>query len=545
MVLRKPYALFIKHFRLINLIMALLMAILIYRTWVIANYFSNYIDDYVTASNGFVVGHYINFYSFFLVLIVIILNVLVLSVLFVKNKPKKLYIINISLYVLLMVVYGIDYMVLRGVGEAILDVRISKAFHDITFIALGIQMVSLILTLIRATGFDIKSFNFGADLQQLDINTKDNEEFEVAVEFDSNKMKRGIRKVFRNFTYAYHEHKFLINVILIVAAIIIAFIFFMNFGIYRADHSEGKIFQASSLTFNVKNSFITRTNQDGDVITYLNGKKTKNITVVVVKLDVKTLNKEDKDITLNTGLITLRIGTNSYGQTSKYNYGLSDIGTPYVGQTLSTEFTSYILAFEIPSKLRYKSMKLKINDNISYVKGQMGAKSNYVQLKPKDLTEKEGEKTEQVKETLLFSGSILGDSEFTINDFSIGNKFKNSYNFCSKKDHCYTSYEYITPTATGDYLKTLLKIDGHFDLDKSSNIENADDLYYFLNKYGEIHYQTNGQWYSNKINSKKVSPITAKDKYYYIEVNKNVESATEIYFTFKVRNYSYKYILKQ
>ena len=94
MVLRKPYALFIKHFRLINLIMALLMAILIYRTWVIANYFSNYIDDYVTASNGFVVGHYINFYSFFLVLIVIILNVLVLSVLFVKNKPKKLYIIN-------------------------------------------------------------------------------------------------------------------------------------------------------------------------------------------------------------------------------------------------------------------------------------------------------------------------------------------------------------------------------------------------------------------------------------------------------------------
>ncbi len=545
MVLRKPYALFIKHFRLINLVMALLMAFLIYRTWTIANFFSRYIDDYVTASNGFIVGNYINFYSFLLALMVVILNVLVLSVLIVKNKPKKLYIVNLALYALLIILYGADYMILRGIGEAILDVRISKAFHDITFIAFGLQVAAILLTLVRATGFDIKGFNFGADLQQLNIDTKDNEEFEVAVEFDRNKMNRGIRKFFRDFSYAYHEHKFIINVILIIAAIIIAFIFFMNFGIYRANHTEGKIFQASSLAFNVKNSYITQTDQNGKLITYLNGQTTKDLSVVVVKLDVRTLSKEAEDVTLNTGLITLRIDNKSYAQTNKYNYKLTDIGSPYIGQALQPEFVSYILAFEIPTDARKKTMTLKINDNVSYVKGQMGAKSNYITLKPKDLTQKEGEKTEQVKESLLFSGSILGDSEFIINDFMVGNKFKTSYNFCSKKDHCYTSYEYVTPTATGNYLKTLIRIDGKFELDSSSNIENAADLYYFLNKYGEIHYKVNDKWYSHKIDSQKVKPATAKDNYYYIEANKDIEKATEIYFTFKVRNYNYKYILKQ
>lgn len=537
MILRKPYAFFIRYFKLINLIMAILMCFLIYRTGIIAKFFNEYINDYVTASNGFVLGNYITLYSFILALLIVIFTVIVLSVLIVKGKPKKLYIFNLILYIAIIVLYGIDSGVLRGVNEAILDIRVSKAFRDITMLALALQAVGLILTLIRATGFDIKGFNFGADLQELDIDTKDNEEFEVAVEFDRNKMKRNFRRNARNILHTYKEHKFLINLILIIIVIIMTFLFFLNRSIYRADYKEGKNFQASGVVMNVKNSYITKTDQNGKQLT------SNNKSLLVIKFDVKSVYQDDEK-TLNTGLMTIRIGNESYGQTTQYNSGLTDIGEPYTGQTLDTEFESYILVFEIPTSIIDKTPILKVNDNVSYVKGEMGAKSSYVKLKPKDLTNIKEVETENIKETLSFSGSILGNSELIIEDIAIDNKFKINYNFCINKNKCYPSYEYVTPTATGNYFKTLMRINGEFEADETSNIDDITDLYYFLNAFGTINYKINDNWYSHKIDSKNIKPETGIDNYYYIEVNQNIKNASEIYFTFKVRDYNYKYILK-
>lgn len=537
MILRKPYAFFIRYFKLINLIMAILMCFLIYRTGIIAKFFNEYINDYVTASNGFVLGNYITLYSFILALLIVIFTVIVLSVLIVKGKPKKLYIFNLILYIAIIVLYGIDSGVLRGVNEAILDIRVSKAFRDITMLALALQAVGLILTLIRATGFDIKGFNFGADLQELDIDTKDNEEFEVAVEFDRNKMKRNIRRNARNILHTYKEHKFLINLILIIIVIIMTFLFFLNRSIYRADYKEGKNFQASGVVMNVKSSYITKTDQNGKQLT------NNNKSLLVIKFDVKSVYQDDEK-TLNTGLMTIRIGNESYGQTTQYNSGLTDIGEPYTGQTLDTEFESYILVFEIPTSIIDKTPILKVNDNVSYVKGEMGAKSSYVKLKPKDLTNIKEVETENIKETLSFSGSILGNSELIIEDIAIDNKFKINYNFCINKNKCYPSYEYVTPTATGNYFKTLMRINGEFEADETSNIDDITDLYYFLNAFGTINYKINDNWYSHKIDSKNIKPETGIDNYYYIEVNQNIKNASEIYFTFKVRDYNYKYILK-
>lgn len=538
MILRKPYAFFIKYFRLINLIMAILMGILIYRTGIIAKFFSDYINDYITASNGFMIGNYMNIYSFLLALLIIILTIIVLSVFIVKDKPKKLYIFNLILYIGIIVLYGFDYALMNGISETLLDIRVSKAASDITNIALGLQIIALIMTLIRATGFDIKSFNFATDLQQLDINTKDNEEFEVAVEFDRNKMNRNVRKTFRNIFHTYQERKFLINLILIISVIIIIFLIFINRAIYRADYKEGETFTASSVAMNIKNTYITQTNQNGKAIV-----DEKNRALVVVKFDVRRLTS-DEEQTLNTGLITLHIGDKSYGQASNYASSLTDIGSPYTNEALSEEFTNYILVFNIPVSEINKNMTLKINDNISYVKGELGAKNIFVNLKPKDLREVKALKEENIKETLSFSGSILGNSELTIDEIAIDNKFKISYNFCSTKNKCYTSYEYVTPTATGNYFKTLMKIDGEFEEDTAANIEGVGNLYYFLNKFGTIHYKIGDNWYSHKIDSQLVKPKTGKDQAYYIEVNRDVKNASEIYFTFNIRDYNYKYTIK-
>ena len=513
------------------------MAIIIFNAVKISRFLTNYIADYTIVNSSFSPGHYINFYTFLLILLVIILLVFVISVMFVKKKPKKLYIFNLAVYVFLIVLYAVDYNILSDLYNKVLDVRFAKALRDVNYIALAAQIVSLFMTLIRATGFDLKSFDFGKDLQELEINVKDNEEFEVAVEFDKNKARRGFRNRMRHFKYVYIEHKFIVNVSLIILLIVMSFIIFFTRSIYVDNHKEGQTFSASTLGFNVKNSYLIKSDQDGKTIV------NKDSVLVVVKLDVRKFS-EDIEKNLNTGLITLRVAGSSYSQTLKYNDYLTDIGTPYVNDELSTEFTSYLLTFEIPKTLINREMTLKINDNVSYVRGEIGAKNIYVKLKPVDLTKKGNTESSILGDTVNFSGSLVGDSILKINKIDISNKFKIEYKFCYKKDKCITSYEYVTPTATGNYFKTLMRIDGKFEEDESVNLDNIGDLFSFLNNFASIHYQIGGTWYEHKIDSKRIKPKVGKDNYVYVEVNKDLEKATAIYLTFDIRNYSYKYVLK-
>ncbi len=535
MILRKPYAFFIKYFRVINFIMAILMGFLVYRTFIIGSFLSEYIADYSSASADFDLTNYISFYSFLLVLFIIILITIVLSVLFVKKKPMKLYIINLIIYILIIVLYGVDYGFMHNIYTKLLSIPVTRAMRDITFIAMFIQIVALILTLIRATGFDIKKFDFSADLEKLDIDVKDNEEFEVAVEFDKNRVNRNIRSKLRNMKYVYVEHKFIINLIVIITLIVIIFSIFMFKNIYTANYKENEAFAVSNIGIYVKDTYLTNTDESSLKIT--------DNTLVVVKINAKKLYSSVKT-TMNTGLFTLHVNGKSYSQITNYNSELSDIGIPYTDQKLSTDYESYLLTFEIPNEYKDSKLVLKVNDNLSYIRGQIGAKNNYVTLSPKDLLEKKDGTNNKVKEEQKYTNTILGDSNFIINEYSISNKFKSEYNFCAKKDKCYTSYEYVTPTASGNYVKTLIKIDGEFTPSDDVN-EDISDLYYFLNNFGTIYYKIDDKWYSHKIDSKLVKPkMKTEQGIYYIEVNKNVEKASNIYFTFNIRNFTYKYTLK-
>ena len=534
MILRRPYAFFIKYFRVINLIMAALMAVLIYRTLVVGNFLNEYIKDYAAATNNFILGNYINFYIFLLIIIIIILTIVITSVMFVKDKPKKLYIFNLIVYLALFIMYIVDYNVMNTIHDKILDIRVSKAIRDVTFIGLGFQIISFIITLVRATGFDLKQFEFKKDLQELEIDVRDNEEFEVAVEVDKNSIHRDLRGGIRNFRYFYIEHKLLINVSVIILLVLIVFTILFDKLIYTANYKENQVFSASALSFNIKNSYITNTDQNGNVIT--------DKSLVLIVMDVRKFIDEKKE--LNTGLITLQVDGNSYGQTTKYNSYITDVGTPYVDDNLSLDFERYILTYEIPNSLIKKNMVLKINDNVSYIRGEIGAKNIFVKLKPVNLLDVKDNEEVGLGNTLNFSGSILGESTLTISKFELANRFKSEYQFCYKKDSCETSYEYIVPTATGSYFKTLLKLNGEFDIDEKLNL-NIDSIYDLLNEFATIHYKKNGEWYEYRINSQKVKPKLAdEDNNTYVEVNRDVLNSESIYLEFKVRNYNYKYVLK-
>ncbi len=532
MILRKPYAFFIKYFKLLHAIIALFIVFLLYKSFTVYNFFNAYIDDYSSALTSLSPRTIINIYSFFAILFIIILTIILLSVMFYKKKPKLLYIYSLIVYIAILVLFGIAYPTLRDISSAILDVRVSKAFRDFYMISLIIQALALILFIVRATGFDIKQFDFGTDLQKLDIDEKDSEEIEVSLEFDKNKFRREVKKNIRNLKYLYAENSFVVNTMGSILFIILAFTIYFNLTVYTATYDQGTSFEASGIGVNVVNTYVVQDNPKGVSLT--------DKVIVAIKLQVKKISSE----TLNTGLVTLKIGNISYSQDNTFAKELYDLGEAYIDQKLGDEYQGYILTYLISKNKINEKMVLKFNDNVSYVKGEVGAKNIFVNLKTTDLTS--GKKTYENKlgEQQDYDDSVLSSSSLKIDGFEINNKFKNGYKFCYGTNKCIDSYEYVTPSATGNYVKTLLKINGSFILDADLNSDELNDLTSFMNAFATINYKVGNTWKSQKVNSQVINFSMSNDGAYYIEVPYDITSASEIKFVFKIRNCEYKYILK-
>jgi len=336
--------------------------------------------------------------------------------------------------------------------------------------------------------------------------------------------------------YAIVENKFFVTVASIIIALFVGLLIYFNVGIYTMKVNERTPFVASGVGMIVKSAYVT--NKDYK-LNELNNDKA----LVVLRIEVKANNQNTEK--LNTGLANLRIKNYSFGPTTKYINTVKDLGNIYFDQKLDGDYKSYILVYEIPKGLMKESMQLKFNDTVSFVRGEVGAKSIYVKLKPINLDKIKENKTQKIGETLNLKDSILGQTTLKINSYQIAEKFKISYNYCYTASKCVNSVEYVNPTASSNYNKVIMKIEGTFKKDSSVNISKMNDLFDFINSFGILTYVVDGKTYTHPTTLRRVTPQKAKlEDTYYIEVVPEVAKATSIYFDFKVRNEEYKYILK-
>ncbi|MBR3210244.1 MAG: hypothetical protein IKF82_08310 [Bacilli bacterium] len=535
MILRKPYAVFIKYFRLLHAVMAVFSGVLLYRIWSLYTFFKVYSVDYRAVMNNFSVSSYLSSFDFIIVFASFILAILLLSVMLYKDKPKYLYIYSILVFFAIIILFFLCDSTLSQTLKTILDIKVSKAFRDLFLIVFGALIVVLVLFSIRAIGFDIKKFDFGSDLQQLDISESDSEEIEVAVDFDRDKLSTALRRNFRNLKYVYIENKFVINTASVIIISLLSFLIYSRITAYYEVYKEGKTFSINGFEINVVDSFVADSN-------YLGSKLVDNdAAIVVVRYQMSGSSKDEFD----TGFFNLKIGDLSYSQNIDLAKGLKDIGNVFFDQAVTENFKTYIIAFEVSKSQTTKKMSLKCNDTFSFVGNKAAVKNIYVRLKPRDLRGKNSDTIKNsIGDRVDFNDSILNSSHFKVDSFEIGNKFKLSYNYCYRGDKCIDSAEFLTPTFTGNYFKTLMKISGKFAVDKTLNNAVAYDMRTFLNRYGIIHYKIDGEWYKKRVSSQSIVPTIAKTDDIFIEIPLEVGNASEIYFTFEIYNQIYKYSLK-
>ena len=155
MILRKPYAILIKNFKLIHLILSGMMVYLFYRTNSILSFLNEYIGSSQIKIKDTTLSTLFGNVFFVLVALIILLTIIIMALMAFKKKPIKFYIYNIITYIYSITIYIVAFTTIQKLQYGLLDVKTLKLIQDLTTAALVIQIVAIVIVIIRATGFDI------------------------------------------------------------------------------------------------------------------------------------------------------------------------------------------------------------------------------------------------------------------------------------------------------------------------------------------------------------------------------------------------------
>ena len=525
MVLRKPLAFLIKHFKFIHFLLAAICIYLIYKTSSILVFFNEYMASSATVLSTQVAGIYVTPFMCFLILVMLLGSTLILTILRLKEKPTKFYIYHIFAYVIVLAIFLYSYTILETLEDKLLEIQTLELCRDLIMISILLQNVSLMWLGIRAVGFDIKSFHFNENLDELQIDEKDNEEFEVDLDVDKHVYTRYYRKMKRFIRYMVKENKLLVTLSILIVIGISCYIVYLNHGVYEEELTLNQTFRTNEFIINIENSYYTNTDYKNNILKEDTG-------FVILRINVKNATTLEK--VLKTGRFSLLIGDYTYHETTEYKDKFIDLGITYLSQPIIKEGKTYLLTFPIADTLKNKKMILKYMDTNDL--------EININVTPFDLTQQRLGTTISVTGDMDFSETPLKKSILNIREVTFANEFKIPYQYCYD-EKCYDSYEYIK--SSDKTSKTLVKLIGTLNVDESLNIGIRNDIHKLIGYYGSFIYKKNGQEKKVTGNFKRVYPTKTKGvEEYYIEVDKEVLTAEEVSLVLNMRGYIYTYRLK-
>lgn len=529
MILRKPYAFLIKHFKLIHFIMALCMGVLLYQTTILQNFFNEFANSTQVIVDTDIANVLLGGYIYIFPVLVVIMSLIVLVLMSLKDKPKLYYLLNIVVYIALIVLYIYASSTIGTMQKEIVDERIVRAIRDLLNLGFIIQLYTLFISLIRSVGIDVKKFDFREDAEALNLNVGDNEEFEVNIEFDSQTLKRNIKRQYRDFKYYFVENKYFLISILAILVALFSISIIKNITSTTKKYNVNQVFSVVGYNMAIENAYLV------DTDTKLNKVTDDENSLVVVKFKIRTLNKTEKFV---FGKLALQIGNTKYYHNNKFASAVTDLGTSYINQKLTDEFQEFVLVYEIPSFLEKNEMKLVYTEQL--VRGMFNNKTDdkIIPIIVTNLKEKKDEEKIMLNQEYTFGGGLLNSYGLKFSELSLNSTYHIDYQVCvNNGNECYNYYEVVQPKLSGDVDKAILKVAGELNTPENGNIKTLDKL---ITSFGSLVYKINGV--EKKYQLKDQYNKTHDDGNYYFEINKEILNAEEINLVLDVRNN--KYIIK-
>lgn len=518
MIIRKPYAFLIRHFRKIHIILFILCGYIYYKNMQLTSFISEFMKLQSYDAYAEPITKYVSSWALIALLIIIIGSLLLLIVLRHKEKPWKLYLLPIAEYIL---VFG-TFIAAKNFFDSYtgnLETAAIRAIRDFIAIASFMQYPTMIIFLMRVLGVDINKFNFQMDKEYLEMAQEDREELEINIEFDKASIKRGIKRHLRNLDYFYRENKMIVVLTITIVLIIFIYNSYVYLFVTNKSYKEGQSLNANNYTITLNNSYYTDKDYAGNLISEKNA-------FVILDLTIKN-NIHMREIDLNK--FHIMNGTSNYVTTDKtYGTEFQDYGDTYEKKELkSGEEFNLIMVFRVDkkqSKNRFVLYYQEFNDeylpHLRKIKLKLNDVSKIKENEMLNIGDELSFTLEKEKEEIVFDKyEILDKAEYT-------------YRICTSSN-CSTKYgNYIAPTGY-----KILKIPF------SSNNFEGKDMIDFSIKYGTINYIDNED---NTTVVKFKNPFNRVyyGKYLYTKVPADIINAKSIEINYTIRNDKYTYKLR-
>ena len=533
MILKRPYAFLVKHFRIIHALLLFCSIYLTYKTWSFVGFFSSYIRNGQKVTGVDDLSAKITSLMNILPLIVILLCGIIIYLLHYKKKP-------IMLYIYIAVTYGVLFLLYRYLDSFMYtiafetpSIRFVNIIRDVCRVFSLVQVPVIAFAFVRTLGFDVKKFDFKRDLLDLGVDDADNEEYEFEFKLDSEDIKSRVKKRLRLFKYFYKENRFIFIGIRIVVIAIVAFFAYKIFSSYEKIYAENDSVDMGSYRVKVLETY--KTSKDASGLEFNN-----KYFYVVTKMEY--VNKTNTIIT--PGILYISYGENGLTKfTTKMNSKLNEFGVTYYNQTINpgeTKVFTYI--FEVPIEYYKEELMLRHLYNVEYRNNELQFEYKKVRLSPKEFDdETKNIDTKNLNEELTLKGSTLGESKVKIEQISINDSFLYNIVKCSNGS-CNKIVNSIKAPNNEKFDMTLMRLKLNINFDESVLGKNyTNDK--FIQEFGSIRFEINGKEYNNRLKLVDMTPYVTNE-YVYIQVRDKLKSADKIYLDLTIRDKIYTIIIK-
>lgn len=532
MILRKPYAFIIKHFRMIHLIILGCLLFLIYDLNDIHHLFQTLQLSNTTIYTG--ANIYIDNIVYYFVIAGLAMSGVVLWLLKEKKKPIKLYLFLVSYFVLLLIGYAYLFSILNTIQDEVVTLDTIILTKDISNLMILPGYFGICLCFIRGIGFNIKQFNFSKDIAELEIVDKDSAEFEVLIGQNNYKYFRTIRRTLREIKYYILENKFAISCVVGGLVIILS-----GFGIYYYNQymkklGEEEVTSVNGISYIVNRSYITENDFKGNEVR-------KGYKYVVVEMRIHNSTGDEKKLDLN--LINLTDGDLIYRPILTRNSKFYDLGVPYKEDQIikSYEDINVTLAFELPVSVSTRNFTLRVQYKIESSMDKVVARYRNFAVNTVKVDSDDTTKNNNLNETINID--TVGRNKFalTINNYQIRDSFTNRYAVCSEDLTCKSVSRVIKPTNTTK--STMLVVNYNGTIYDDANFTKTFNTYnkIFAN-YVTVVYNIGNKEYRDPVTIVSMSDVDGK---VFIEIDRRIMNASSISLHFDFRNEKFDVALKK
>ncbi len=534
MVLRKPYAFLIKHFKLIHIIILFCISMALFNLNDISNLFRTLqrTSTYVYAGADIYINHGI----FVFLAIALILSAIVYYLFKIKKKPNRLYLFLLIYLIATICSYIYIYRTLRVVVDTALTSDVIILIKDLTFLLSLPGYIFVFVCFIRGVGFNIKKFNFSKDLDDLQISEKDREEFEFTLGQNNYKYMRTLRRSIREFRYYILENKFAISLVTSVVVIVLGVVGFNYYKNYVRGLQETESAIVDNITYTVLDSYVTKYDFNGNRI---------NDSYKYVIVNLSLYNSSSKSKTLNLNKIVLANGKLLYRATNSVNNKFFDLGKPYIEkqELPANSKTEATVAFEVPESLS-DTYTLKVQYSLSGMFNNVSLDYKNFMVDVKNIDKERNIENHSLNENISVNPLGKNHFEFNIRSYLIKDSYSSKYVKCGTVDSCYLLSNVISSNSNNSMFsnKTMVILDYEAIIDNTANYySNFGTINNIFGNYMTIVYKI-----GNKVKSEKASMLDSNDidNKLFVSVDRDISLADEIYLQFDFRNDRYIINLK-